>query len=136
MLIAIDFDGTIVEHAYPEIGSAVPGALETLKELHEHGHKLILFTMRSGEFLDEAEEYLKENGISLYGVNRNPEQHNWTTSPKVYAKRYIDDAALGVPLIHPRDGGRAYVNWTEIRRLLVVEGVLPAKRAKHQLGKS
>jgi hypothetical protein len=118
--ICIDFDGTIVEHKYPAIGEPVPMAIETMKELHEKGSKLILFTMRSGKPLDEAVDYLKENGIELYGVNKNPTQWSWTKSPKAYGNIYIDDAALGCPLIHPEEG-RPYVDWNKVRELLCLE---------------
>ena len=99
MIIAIDFDGTVVKHKYPLIGEDV-GAIEILKELLSNGHQLILYTMRSNEYLLEAEVYLKSRGIELYGVNENPQQKEWTNSNKVYANLYIDDAALGVPLSH------------------------------------
>lgn len=98
MTIAIDFDGTCVTHEYPKIGKSL-GAEATLKTLVENGHKLILLTMRSGKELDEAVEWFKTNDISLYGINNNPTQKNWTQSPKVFANLYIDDAALGAPLL-------------------------------------
>lgn len=116
MYICIDFDGTIVDHRFPEIGLPVPGALEWMKEFQAAGAKLILFTMRSdGErnptALSRAVEYLKENGITLYGVNKNPSQVLWTSSPKAYGQVYIDDAAFGCPLIHPDGFQRPCVNW-------------------------
>jgi trehalose-6-phosphatase len=73
-IIAVDFDGTIVEHVYPDIGAPVEGALETMTALAARGHKLILWTMRSGDKLDAAVEYLKKNGIPLWGINKNPDQ--------------------------------------------------------------
>ncbi len=113
MIIAIDFDGTIVTHEYPEIGTPVPGALDVMKQWQEHGHQLILWTMRSGDKLTEAIHYLNMNGIVLYGANINPTQSKWTDSPKAYAQVYIDDTTAGCPLIYPAFG-RAYVDWKKI----------------------
>lgn len=112
-VVAIDFDGTIVTHDYPKIGSPVPGAIMSMRKLLRQGNKLILWTMRSGEQLEEAVRYLERNGIPLYGVNSNPSQHTWTSSPKAYAQYYIDDAALGVPLIYP-ESGRPFVDWSKL----------------------
>jgi hydroxymethylpyrimidine pyrophosphatase-like HAD family hydrolase len=116
MYIAIDFDGTLVEHKYPFIGRELLKAFQTLKELQKNGHKLILLTMRSGKELKEAIDYCKERGITFWSVNENPTQADWTLSKKVYANLYIDDAALGAPLIHL--GSRPYVDWEEVRKLL------------------
>ena len=116
-IVAVDFDGTVVEHCYPRVGPDVCGAVETLHWLQDLGVRLILFTMRSGRQRREAVEWFETKGIKLWGVNRNPEQDAWTDSPKVYAHRYIDDAAVGCPLIRP-DGRRPYVDWPAIRRLL------------------
>lgn len=82
--------------------------------------------MRSGDLLDEAVNWFAYNGIELYGVNKNPEQYKWTSSPKVFASIYIDDAALGVPLKLDEDGtiSRPYVDWNRLRELLKREGVL------------
>lgn len=121
-IIGIDFDGTIVEHAYPEIGAPVPGAIDTIKDLIANGHRIILWTMRSGETLQEAYDYLKDNGIELFGVNKNPEQH-WSTSPKAYCHVYIDDAALGCPLIR-KFNQRPMVFWPKVREFLKAKGLL------------
>lgn len=111
-IIAIDFDGTIVDHRYPDIGAAVPGAISYLKQFQEAGAKLILWTMRSGQTLHEAIAYCKGNGVEFWGINENPDQKEWTESPKAYAQIYIDDAAFGCPLReNPRAGGRPYVDW-------------------------
>ncbi len=110
LIIAIDFDGTIVTHEYPLIGKPVPGALETMKEFIAQGHKLILWTMRSGKELDEAVEYCKNNGVEFWGINENPDQKLWTTSPKAYAQIYIDDAAVNA-VLRPNPGGRPYLDW-------------------------
>lgn len=113
MIVGVDFDGTIVTHEYPRVGKPVPGAIEKMKEMVAEGHKLILWTMRSGASLVDATHYLKENGVQLFGVNSNPEQFEWTSSPKAYCHVYIDDAAFGCPLIH-EPGHRPYVDWSKI----------------------
>ena len=52
MVIAVDFDGTIVEHEYPKIGEEIPFATETLRMLINDHHKLILWSVREGKLLD------------------------------------------------------------------------------------
>lgn len=121
MIIAIDFDGTIVTHEYPEIGRPVPGAIETMKEFIARGDKLILWTMRSGESLDDAVRYCENNGIIFWGINENPEQHKWTSSPKAYAHVYIDDAMVNAHLIYDTDNilDRGYLDWFVVRHNLI-----------------
>lgn len=116
MYICVDFDGTVVDHRYPDMGQPVPGALNWLKRLQRHGAKLILFTMRSnspegGGLLLKAVQFFEENGIRLYGVNRNPDQDSWTSSPKAYGDVYVDDSAFGCPLTHPKGFARPCVDW-------------------------
>ena len=130
MIIAIDFDGTCVTHEYPYIGKDI-GAIPVLKELIEAGHKLILYTMRSGKELIDAVNWLSERDITLFGANTNPEQGNWTLSPKVEAHLYIDDRALGIPLIIDKVN-RPYVDWAEARKILVKYGIL-SKRKKFDI---
>jgi hypothetical protein len=118
MNIAVDFDGTCVTHEYPEVGKDI-GAVPILKKLVNNGHKLILFTMRSGEELQDAVEWFQENEIPLYGVNENPSQKEWTDSPKVYANLYIDDAGINTPLkFEPSISLRPFVDWTIVDRIL------------------
>ena len=119
MYICIDFDGTIVDHCYPEIGREAPKALHWLTRLQNHGARLILFTMRSdtrlgGRLLSDAVDFLESNGIKLYGVNKNPDQAGWTESPKAYADIYVDDAAFGCPLIKPKGFSRPCVDWETV----------------------
>ena len=124
MELILDFDGTVVTHDYPSIGKDI-GAIPVLKELVRNNHKLILFTMRSGKELDDAVEWFKTNDIPLYGIQKNPTQHEWTTSPKAYGQLIIDDAALGCPLMF--DSGlsnRPFVNWKVIRKLLKESNVI------------
>ena len=124
MYIAIDFDGTCVTHDYPRIGKEI-GATKVLKRLVKAGHKLILNTMRSDKELQDAVNWFKKNGIELYGVNENPTQKRWTNSPKVYAHMYIDDAALGCPLINaPELSNRPFVDWDSIDRQLIQMGII------------
>ena len=99
MIIAIDFDGTIVEHRYPSIGKELPFAIDTLKKLTEEGHRLILWTVREGRLLDEAVAFCRERGLEFYAVNRDyPEEeknHNNHFSRKLKADLWIDDRNLG-----------------------------------------
>ena len=113
MYIAIDFDGTCVTHEYPNIGKDI-GAIPVLQQLVKDGHKLILYTMRSGKELDDAVQWFNTNNIPLYGINENPSQKRWTTSPKIFAHIYIDDAAIGAPLITYNSNfapHRPYICW-------------------------
>jgi hypothetical protein len=97
MKIAVDFDGTIVEHKYPAIGKELLFAFETLRELQKQKHQLILWTYRSGKELDEAVEFCKERGIEFYAVNKNypEEEYDESISRKIDADVYIDDRNLG-----------------------------------------
>ena len=119
-LIAVDFDGTLVDHCYPAIGSPVPGAFEWCREFIAAGAGLILWTVRSdespdGKMLMEAVLYCLERGLSFVGVNYSPGQRTWSGSAKAYAHIYIDDAAYGCPLReNPRMGGRPLADWDRI----------------------
>ena len=115
--LIIDFDGTIAEHSYPSIGEPVPHAFETMKQWQKEGALLILFTMRSGKELADAVNFCKENGIVFYGVQTNPTQSQWTSSPKAYGELIIDDAAAGCPIII-KENKRPYVNWLEIDKIV------------------
>uniref|UniRef100_UPI0040497DEB BT0820 family HAD-type phosphatase n=1 Tax=Gelidibacter sp. TaxID=2018083 RepID=UPI0040497DEB len=97
LIIAIDFDGTIVEDGYPKIGKPRLFAFETLKRLQDDGHRLILWTYRSGLRLEEAVKFCKENGIQFYAVNKSfpEEQFDYSKSRKIYADLFIDDRNIG-----------------------------------------
>lgn len=98
MTIAVDFDGTIVTHAYPKIGKPIPFAIETLRKLQEEGkHHIILWTVREGDLLQEAVAYCKQRGLEFYAVNANYPEENIgkASSRKVVADLYIDDRNLG-----------------------------------------
>lgn len=99
MVIAIDFDGTIVEHKYPKIGEEIPFAIDTLKELINDGHRLILWTVREGILLEDAVNWCRDRGIEFYAVNKDyPEEEkhkNNHFSRKIKADMFIDDRNFG-----------------------------------------
>lgn len=99
MIIAVDFDGTIVEHKYPEIGQEVPFAIDTLKMLIKDQHRLILWSVREGALLDEAVEWCRARGVEFYAVNKDyPEEEkekNNHFSRKLKADFFIDDRNIG-----------------------------------------
>jgi len=98
MKIAVDFDGTIVEHRYPAIGKEIPFAFETLKSLQKQRHQLILWTFRAGKELEEAVEYCRKNGVEFYAINKSfPEEvfDPETVSRKIEADVFIDDRNIG-----------------------------------------
>jgi hypothetical protein len=107
--IAVDFDGTIVEHEYPEIGKEKLFAFLTLKELNKKGARLILWTFRTGKELEEAVEFCRKNGVEFYAVNKNyPEEiMNETVSRKIDADIFIDDKNIG-----------GFPGWSEIWQML------------------
>lgn len=99
MIIAVDFDGTIVEHAYPKIGKPIPFAVETLKRLQKEQHQIILWSVREGKLLQEAVDYCHERGLDFFAVNSNfPDEnaiHDGQTARKLAADVFIDDHNLG-----------------------------------------
>jgi len=122
--IAVDFDGTMVTHEFPGVGRDI-GAVPWLKKINELGGLIILWTMRSDDpeknryVLTDAVNWCKTNGIELYGINKNPDQ-DWSSSPKSYAHYYVDDAAVGCPLVVSKiEGERPYVDWSIVGPFLV-----------------
>lgn len=100
MVIAVDFDGTIVEHRYPEIGEEIPFAIETLKMLIADRHKVILYTMRNGKLLDEAVRWCSDRGVEFYAINSDVpndfvSDRDKNFSSKVNADYFIDDRNIG-----------------------------------------
>lgn len=98
MTIAIDFDGTIVEHRYPAIGREIPYAIETLKKLQQDRHKLILWTAREGKLLEDAVEFCKARGLEFYAVNSDVPDDSWkdmSPTRKLKVDMFIDDRNLG-----------------------------------------
>lgn len=97
LVIAIDFDGTIVENRYPFIGKVRPFAFETMEALQSEGHRLILWSHRTGKRLDEAVIFCSMHGIEFYAINKNYPEESWdeNDSRKILADIYIDDQNLG-----------------------------------------
>lgn len=112
-VIAIDFDGTIVEHDYPRIGKEMMFAFATIKELHKKGHKLILNTYRTGDLLNEAVEFCRNNGVEFYAVNKNyPEEEITEKTPrKLDVDIFIDDRNIG-----------GFIGWSNVWQTLHPEG--------------
>ena len=100
MIYAIDFDGTIVEDAFPEIGKLKPEAERFINEIRQRGDKWILWTMRAGLYLNVAEEFLYRHRLIPDAINDNlPEvKAKWPDNPnprKIFADVYIDDRNAG-----------------------------------------
>ena len=96
MIIAVDFDGTIVTHQYPKIGKELPFAIETLKMIQKEFHQLILWTFREGKELQEAVEFCRARGLEFYAVNSNfPDAIPERNPRKLNAELFIDDRNLG-----------------------------------------
>lgn len=108
--IAVDFDGTIVTNAYPDIGKPLIFAFDTLKKLQDEGHILILWTYRSGKKLEEAVDFCKKNGITFYAINKSypEEEMSPNISRKINADLFIDDRNIG-----------GMMGWGEIHHLLI-----------------
>jgi len=112
MIIAVDFDGTIVEHKYPAIGRIRPFAFETLKALQSKKHQLILWSHRSAGELEAAVIFCREQGLEFYAVNKNCPEEEWNAndSRKILADVYIDDRNLG-----------GILSWGEIYQVICPE---------------
>lgn len=109
LIIAVDFDGTIVDHEYPKIGKEKLFAFATLKRLNQQGHKLILWTYRAGPLLEEAVNYCRDNGVEFYAVNESypGEKLDNKTSRKINADLFIDDRNVG-----------GFLGWDKIWKLI------------------
>jgi hypothetical protein len=127
MKIAIDFDGTIVEHKYPAIGKELLFAFETLRELQKQKHQLVLWTYRTGKELDDAVEFCKERGVEFYAVNKNypEEEYDERISRKIDADVYIDDRNLG-----------GFPGWSAVWQILNPDAENPAEDPKARPAKS
>lgn len=99
MIIAVDFDGTIVENKYPEIGKERLFATDTLKMLIKERHQLVLWSCREGKLLDDAINWCKDRGVEFWAINRDyPEEDitkNRHFSRKIKADLFIDDRQVG-----------------------------------------
>lgn len=130
MEIQLDFDGTVVEHAYPEIGLPNPGAIETILKLHEKGHKIILNTMRANfknGSLSEAIVYLQNNGLTFLDseVNKTkiePIEWNMTSSDSDVI--FIDDIANDIPIRKAEKVNGYMVDWIELEKQLIQMNIL------------
>lgn len=127
MKIAVDFDGTIVENLYPDIGEEKVFAFETLKQLQKRGHQIILWTYRSGKELDDAVEFCRKHGLEFYAVNNNyPEEKPSDGLPrKINADVYIDDRNLG-----------GYIEWGKVWQLLTNESIEVIEKEYHNSKKT
>ena len=110
LIIAVDFDGTIVDDAYPNIGKPIIFAFETLKKLQKEGHRLILWTYRTGDRLEEAVNFCESNGIFFYAVNKSfpEEEYDNSISRKIHADLFIDDRNIG-----------GFIGWGEVYQMLI-----------------
>jgi len=127
LLIAVDFDGTIVEDAYPKVGKAKPFAIETIKMLQNDGHRIILWTYRHGRALKEAHQFMIDCGIEPYAVNRSyPEEasHPSDVSRKINADLFIDDRNFG-----------GFPGWGEIYQKLSKDGQAPKPKKRGLFGR-
>lgn len=116
-IIAIDFDGTLVDDKYPAIGKPLPFAFETLKQLQKDGHRLILWTYRSGPTLEAAIEFCKQQGVEFYAINQSTpdEIFDHSMSRKIRADLFIDDRNVG-----------GFPGWGKIYQLLNPHTHMPA----------
>ena len=141
LILGVDFDGTVVTHRFPAVGQDAPHAARVIKRLiKEKGFIIVLNTMRSHKTcynpttgktcskiegkrlgltttLDDAVNWFEKNSIPLSGINKSPGQENWTDSPKVYATHYVDDAAIGSPII-TLENGEECVDWLTIEQII------------------
>ncbi len=124
LLIAVDFDGTIVENKYPKIGKEQLFAFSTLKKLQNAGHRLILWTVRNGKHLEEAIAYCEKNGITFYAINSTYPEEQFTEkiSRKIVADIFIDDRNIG-----------GFIGWGAVHQLLL--GETPAEEPKKTIFK-
>lgn len=115
-IIAIDFDGTVVEDKYPKIGKPMIFAFETLKRLESDGHRLVLWTYRHGSRLREAVDFCADNGIEFYAINSSFEGEEYdvkTQSRKINADIFVDDRNVG-----------GFIGWGEVYQK--ISGVAPS----------
>ena len=117
--IAVDFDGTIVEHCYPKIGKEIPFATETLRMLMAENHKLILWTVREGTLLDEAIEWCRQRGVEFFAVNSDYPDDELDKgrhfSRKLKVDYFIDDRNIG-----------GLPDWDRFTALFMTTGLMPA----------
>ena len=124
LIIAIDFDGTIVEDEYPKIGKPMVFAFDTIKKLEEDGHRLILWTYRSGRKLKEAVDFCKENGVEFYAVNESYDKEELEgISRKINADIFVDDRNIG-----------GFIGWGEVYQQISNNPLPAPKKLKKKKG--
>lgn len=121
--ILVDADGTVFTHEYPRVGRDI-GAVPVLQELVKNGHRLIIFTMRDGKELQDVVDWYAKNNIPLFGIQSNPEQKRWTTSPKAYGQYIIDDICAFAPLKKEKPYDKPFIDWVLMRQELVNVGLI------------
>lgn len=123
-IIAVDFDGTIVEHKYPALGKEMLFAFSTLRALKAKGHRLILWTYRRDEKLQEAVDFCKENDFEFFAVNENypGEIKEGDYSRKLAADIFIDDRNVG-----------GFLGWDVVWQTLHPEGQEYAHQLKNKI---
>lgn len=97
MTYAVDFDGTLCQNKWPEIGRPFPSMINRMKRLRRNGHKLILWTCREGMPLVEAITWCAQHGLFFDAVNDNLPEHKERfdgNCRKIFADYYIDDRAM------------------------------------------
>ena len=100
LIIAVDFDGTIVRNKWPDIGEPIPDAAETIRLWHAQGHRVVIWTCRAGKELEACEKWLIRNWVPFYSINSNPSDRislYGSDTRKISADLYIDDKAVGAP---------------------------------------
>jgi len=129
--IFIDFDGTIVEHKFPDIGKPNPHAIDVIKKLHAKGHELVLNTTRAdigGKVLEDALQYTKSQGYNFdtyWSTNKRRPIIPWSMSMRSKnGSIFIDDETKGIPLIKTSDEKGYMVDWIEIEKILINNGIL------------
>lgn len=121
---AIDFDNTCVSQIkHPSVGPDVPEAVETMKDLIKAGHKIFLWTVRSGDALELAVEWFTKNKIELAGINKKKGQKHYSKSPKIDADVFLDDKAFGCPLIQLDWMKKPCVDWRKVREVYLPDTI-------------
>ena len=99
-IIAVDFDGTLCENAWPNIGAPKETVIDYIIHQKQTGAEIILWTNRRDERLDEAVAWCKEHGIEFDAVNENLPRIIKAFGGdcrKVYADEYLDDKMKPLP---------------------------------------
>jgi hypothetical protein len=128
MRIYLDFDGTVVEHTFPNIGEDNPLAIETIKQLIKNRHEVILNTLRSEIShisLENALFYLRNKGLILKHTDTKiqPLEFDLEYNVKI-GVMYIDDISVGTPLIDAKKSNGRMVDWAKLRTLFIERGII------------